>query len=185
MNIILASASPRRTEILKENNIKHKVVPSTIKEIVDYTKTKEEIVKSLAYQKAKDVSDQYPEDLIIGADTIVVIDNEILGKPKDEQDAIRMLSKLANNTHEVITGVAIITKDQTDIFAETSKVTFKQMTKAEILEYIHKENVYDKAGSYAIQSKHANFIKQVEGDYYNIVGLPINALKTHLSKFDN
>lgn len=185
MNIILASASPRRTEILTKHQIKHQIIPSTIKEIIDYTKTPEEIVKSLAYQKAKDVATKHENDLIIGADTIVVINNEILGKPKDENEAIKMLTKLQNNTHQVITGVAIITKNKTDIFAETSYVTFNKMTIEEIKTYISLDNVYDKAGSYAIQSPYATFIKNIKGDYNNIVGLPITTLIKHLDTFNN
>lgn len=178
--IILASASPRRTSLLNEANISHIVIPSNCEEVIDHTLKPIEIVKSLAYQKAKSVFQNNQASTIIGADTIVVINDEILGKPKDEQDAIRMLNLLQDNVHQVITGVSIISKEKEITFAEVSNVYFKPMTKEEILTYITNDYVYDKAGSYAIQSPHATFIDHIEGDYNNIVGLPINALIKHL-----
>lgn len=185
MNIILASKSPRRTEILSMMNIDHLVIPSKEKEVIDPSLKPTEVVMSLAYQKAKSVAVSYPNDLVIGADTIVVINNEILGKPKDYNDAVRMLSLLENNTHQVITGVSIIKEHYIDTFHVVSNVTFKPMTKEEIDEYISLENVYDKAGSYAIQGEHATFIDHIEGDYYNIVGLPKDELQKHLDKVAN
>lgn len=176
MNIILASASPRRTELLSLIHIDHKVIPSTIKENIDYSMTPESIVKSLAEQKASDVADRYPNDVVIGADTIVVINNEILGKPKNYEEAFKMLSMLSGNTHKVITGVCIIHNKKKIIFSCTSNVEFSQMSTEEIKEYISEENVYDKAGSYAIQGIGAKYIKKIDGDYYNIMGLPLNLL---------
>jgi septum formation protein len=185
MNIILASKSPRRTEILSMMNIDHLVIPSKEKEVIDPTLTPTEVVMSLAYQKAKSIAVNHPNDLVIGADTIVVINNEILGKPKDYNDAVRMLSLLENNTHQVITGVSIIKGNYIDTFYVVSNVTFKPMTKEDIDNYISLENVYDKAGSYAIQGEHATFIDHIEGDYYNIVGLPKDELQKHLDKVAN
>lgn len=185
MNIILASKSPRRTEILSMMNINHLVVPSKEKEVIDPSLKPTEVVMSLAYQKAKSIAVNYPNDLVIGADTIVVINNEILGKPKDYNDAVRMLSLLENNTHQVITGVSIIKGNYIDTFHVVSNVTFKPMTKEDIDNYINLENVYDKAGSYAIQGEHATFIDHIEGDYYNIVGLPKDELQKHLDKVAN
>ena len=185
MNIILASKSPRRTEILSMMNIDHLVIPSKEKEVIDPSLTPTEVVMSLAHQKAKSIAANYPNDLVIGADTIVVINNEILGKPKDYNDAVRMLSLLENNTHQVITGVSIIKGNYIDTFHVVSNVTFKPMTKEDIDNYISLENVYDKAGSYAIQGEHATFIDHIEGDYYNIVGLPKDELQKHLDKVAN
>ena len=185
MNIILASKSPRRTEILSMMNIDHLVIPSKEKEVIDPSLTPTEVVMSLAHQKAKSIAVNYPNDLVIGADTIVVINNEILGKPKDYNDAVRMLSLLENNTHQVITGVSIIKGNYIDTFHVVSNVTFKPMTKEDIDNYISLENVYDKAGSYAIQGEHATFIDHIEGDYYNIVGLPKDELQKHLDKVAN
>lgn len=176
MSIILASASPRRTEILELAHIKHIVIPSSCEEIIDETLTPAETVQSLAIQKALDIYKQYPNDIVIGADTIVVIDNQILGKPKNEEEAIAMLSKLSNRTHKVITGVAIYSKDEKIVFAEETLVTFKELTKENILEYIHSENVYDKAGAYAIQGMSCRYIEKIDGDYYNVMGLPISSV---------
>ena len=176
MSIILASLSPRRTELLNLIHINHKVIPSTIKETIDYKMSPEDIVQSLADQKASDVASKYPNDIIIGADTIVTINNEILGKPKNYEEAFKMLSMLSGNTHKVITGVCIIVKDKKIKFSCTSDVEFSKMSDEEIREYIYQENVYDKAGSYAIQGICAKYIKKIDGDYYNIMGLPLNSL---------
>lgn len=183
MKIILASKSPRRTEILSMLNIPHQIIPSEEEEIIDKSLTPIEVVKSLAHQKALSVFKKHQDSIVIGSDTIVVINNEILGKPKDEHDAIRMLNLLQNTHHLVITGVSIIKKDKIDTFAEVSKVYFKPMTIDDIKEYMSKENVYDKAGAYAIQGKYATFVDKIEGDFYNIMGLPKDKLKEHLDKF--
>lgn len=176
MNIILASNSPRRTEILNLANICHTVIPSHVKEVVKDSLTPTEIVMDLSYQKAYDVFKNHKEDLVIGSDTIVVIDNNILGKPKDKEDAIRMLSMLSGKTHEVITGVCIIYQNEVIKFYDTSFVSFYDMSFDEIEEYISRDNVYDKAGSYAIQESCCKYIKKIDGDYYNIMGLPISKL---------
>ena len=107
MKTILASKSPRRTEILSLMNIEHIIIPSTEEEVIEPNLSPEEVVKSLAYQKAHSISKQYPNDLVIGSDTIVVINNQILGKPKDYNDAVKMLKLLQNNTHQVMTGVSL------------------------------------------------------------------------------
>lgn len=183
MNIILASKSPRRTQILSEMGLKHQVIPSQEKEIIDEQLTPEEIVKSLAYQKAMAISKNHPNDLVIGSDTIVVIENEILGKPKDKQDAIRMLKKLQNQTHKVITGVALICKDKTNIFQDTAFVTFNKMTEEDIIEYLETKKPYDKAGSYGIQDIDQKHIESIVGDFHTIVGLPKIKLQEQLDIF--
>lgn len=180
MKIILASNSPRRTEILKLANIDHQVVTSNIIEVVNSKLTPTEVVQDLAMQKASDVASRYPNDLIIGADTVVVINNEILGKPHTEQEAYEMISKISGQTHEVITGVCIVKNKQIETFAEHTYVTFYQMTNQEIIEYIHTEQVYDKAGAYAIQGIGCRYIKKIDGDYYNVMGLPISKLYHYL-----
>lgn len=182
MRIILASNSPRRTEILNLAGIKHLVVPSRIEEHIDNTHTPEQIVMELANQKAMHVASMYPNDIVIGADTIVLVDEKILGKPKDYNEAFSMLSLLSNRTHKVITGVSIIENNKADMFYETSLVTFNKMTDEEISDYIHSEYVYDKAGSYAIQGSCCKFIKTITGDYYNIMGLPISTIYEKLKK---
>ena len=182
MRIILASNSPRRTEILNLAGIKHLVVPSKIEEHIDSTHTPEQIVMELANQKAMQVASIYPHDIVIGADTIVLVDGKILGKPKDYNDAFSMLSLLSNKTHKVITGVSIINNNIVDKFYETSLVTFNEMTEQEINDYIHSEYVYDKAGSYAIQGSCCKFIKTITGDYYNVMGLPISTIYQKLKE---
>ena len=176
MNIILASNSPRRTEILTLAKIPHKVIPSKVKEVVKEGLTPYEIVVDLSYQKASDVFKDHPNDLVIGSDTIVVIDNIVLGKPKDFDDAVRMLQMLSGRTHEVITGVTLIHKEEIIKFYEVSLLTFYEMSLEEIKEYISTDNVYDKAGSYAIQESCCKHIKKIDGDYYNIMGLPISKI---------
>lgn len=183
MNIILASKSPRRTEILSNMGIKHIIIPSQEEEIINKQLTPEEIVKSLAYQKAHSIAKHYPNDLVIGSDTIVVIGNEILGKPKDKQDAIRMFEQLQNNTHQVMTGVSLIKGTIVDTFVDIANVTFKSMTKDEIENYLDSALPYDKAGAYGIQDKEANFVEKIEGDFYTIMGLPKEKLQKHLTKF--
>lgn len=183
MKIILASKSPRRTEILSLMNVDHIIIPSTEEEIIEPGLTPEEVVKSLAYQKARSISKQYPFDLVIGSDTIVVINNQILGKPKDYNDAVRMLSLLQNNTHQVMTGVSLIKGEQVDTFVDIADVTFHQMTKEQIDEYLNLDKPFDKAGAYGIQDLHAYFVKEIKGDYYTIMGLPKDKLSQHLTKF--
>lgn len=183
MNIILASKSPRRTEILNLMNIKHMIVPSQEEEVIDKQLPPKEVVKSLAYQKAASIAKLYPNDLVIGSDTIVVIGNEILGKPKDKQDAIRMFEQLQNNTHQVMTGVSLIKGNNIDTFVDIANVTFKCMTKDEIENYLDSALPYDKAGAYGIQDKEAKFVEKIEGDFYTIMGLPKEKLQKHLTKF--
>lgn len=177
--IILASASPRRTEILNLGRVKHRIVVKEHEEIIDESKSAEDIVKDLAYQKAYAVYKDNLDEIVLGADTVVVLDG-ILGKPKDRDDAYRMLKKLSNKTHKVITGVAILSKDTKRIFSETTNVTFRKMTDEEIYEYIDNENVLDKAGAYAIQGMASKYISKIEGDYYNVMGLPISRVCVEL-----
>ena len=184
MKIILASASPRRQEILTQANIMYELIPSQVEEVFDHNVSIEEAVMDLAYQKANWVYNNNQDALVIGADTIVVVDGEVLGKPKNYNDAFRMLNELQNNQHDVITGVALINKKQIVKFYEKTKVFFKPMTKEEIEKYIEEENVYDKAGSYAIQGEAMRYIDHIEGDYYNVIGLPIDHLLTELKKIE-
>ncbi len=183
MKVILASKSPRRTEILTLMNIEHKIIPSYEEEVIEEGLSPEEVVKSLAYQKAKSVAKNNPNDLVIGSDTIVVVNNEILGKPKDKADAIRMFNLLQNNTHQVMTGVSLIKGKTVDTFVDIALVTFKPMTYEEINSYLDVDLPYDKAGAYGIQDEHADFIKGIDGDFYTIMGLPKTKLQEHIIKF--
>lgn len=182
--IILASGSPRRDEILTKFNVEHKIIASNCEEVVEENLTPVEVVKSLSKQKAIDVYNNNKDYVVLGADTIVTINGEILGKPKDEADAIRMFRLLEGKTHDVVTGVTIISSKKSITFSVTTKVIFKPMTDALILEYINNDYVYDKAGAYAIQSKHATFIDHFEGSYYNVMGLPIEEVLEKLKEFD-
>ncbi len=178
--IILASKSPRRKEILEKYNINFECIPAIKDEIFNKDLTVEEAVTILGINKAKEVFENNNDAIVIGADTIVVIDNEVLGKPKDEEDAIRMLNMLQGATHKVLTGVCIISNKKEISFCETTLVTFNKMTFDEIKDYISKDYVYDKAGSYAIQSEYSNFIKEIKGSYYNVMGMPIESLLNNL-----
>ncbi len=189
MKIILASASPRRKELLEQIGIEFLCIPSQKEERM-IEKEPDKVVEDLSKQKAFDILEQeLKEDcLIIGADTVVVLDGQILGKPKGEEDAKKMLSFLQGKSHKVYTGVTLIiykngeTKIKT--FSEEAKVFMYSMTEKEILEYIESEEPMDKAGAYAIQGKGAVFIKRVEGEYNTVVGLPIGRIYQELKKED-
>ena len=173
MKIILASNSPRRKELLTAHNISFEVIPSDILEELNPNLSPVENVMNLAKQKALDVYIKSKKQPILAADTVVVYNNEILGKPIDEKDAFRMLKLLNGKTHEVITGVAYISEKGVEISHEISKVTFRQVTDEEIVEYINTKEPMDKAGSYAIQGIGAKLVKSYEGEFDNIVGLPM------------
>lgn len=178
--VILASASPRRRELLKQAGFSFEVIESKADEHVS-EKEPEVLVRELAKRKALAVAELINgEALVIGADTVVAIDGEILGKPKDEADAFRMLKEIQGRTHQVYTGVALIKKQETDVevndFAERTDVTMYPMSDEEIYAYIATGEPGDKAGSYGIQGRAAIFIKGIQGDYNNVVGLPIGRL---------
>lgn len=179
--IILASVSPRRKELLKKIGIKFKVVESDFKEFTDPNLKPQELVKKLSLEKAKAVFKNHKDSIIIAADTIVVIRNEIIGKPKDKKDAKRMLNKLSGKMHYVYTGFTII--DSKPITKSVkSKVYFRNLSSKEIDDYVAHEKPFDKAGAYAVQEKAGIFIKKIEGDFFNVVGLPIYALARELKK---
>lgn len=188
MKIILASASPRRKELLTQIGIEFEIIPSQGEEHI----TKElpsEIVLELARQKAAFVVDSLQQDeaLIIGSDTIVACDDQILGKPRDEEDAYRMLSSLQGREHQVYTGVCMLKKSAGTIeersFFEKTDVIFYPMTEKEIRDYIDTKDPFDKAGSYGIQGACARYIKGIRGDYNNVVGLPAGRLYQELKSF--
>lgn len=178
-NIVLASASPRRKELLEQVGICFTVKPSTCEEIISDTDPAR-VVISLSHQKAVDVSKHEKNSLIIGCDTIVSIDNHILGKPKNREDAYRMLKLLQGNTHQVYTGVTVIHKndEQEEIYSfySSTDVCFYEMTDEQIYSYIDSGEPMDKAGAYGIQGKSAIYIKEIKGDYNTVVGLPVAML---------
>lgn len=186
MKIILASASPRRREILSQVGISYEVIPSTKEEKLTSDKP-EDAVKGLSLMKALDVAGQTAGIVtVIGADTVVSCDNQILGKPRDKEDAANMLLKLQGRSHEVYTGVAIIVRKRKEEriknFAAATRVNVAPMTMEQIRAYVNSQEPMDKAGAYAIQGKFAKYIEGIEGDYYNVVGLPIARLCRELEE---
>ena len=178
MEIILASASPRRKEILQNTKLKFEIEKSDIEEIILENESPEDMVIRLAYEKAFDVAKKNKDKLVIGADTIVALDNEVLGKPKDKQEAYQMIKKLSNKTHKVITGISLINLKENKVIKDyvVSCVTFKDLSEDSIKDYINTNESLDKAGAYGIQGYGALLVKTIQGDYFNIVGLPISKL---------
>lgn len=180
--LILASKSPRRIELLKDAGLDFEIIPSEIKEEIDKQLEKEELTMQIAKTKALDIFSRFPESTVIAADTIVYYNGEVIGKPIDEAHAFEMLRKLSNNTHEVITGVAIINSKEEDIFYDSAKVTIKELSDLEIRDYIKSENPLDKAGSYAIQGLGKNIVESFDGDFFTIMGLPLKKVLNRLNK---
>lgn len=188
--IILGSASPRRSELMAQIGLEFEVIVSE-KEEYYKSNTPEAIVKELALMKAENVASKLKSDceakdiIVIGADTIVVLDDRILGKPKDEEEAYRMLMSIQGRPHQVFTGVAILDFDgngacQTYPHSVETKVYVHEMDEQEIRSYIKSGEPMDKAGAYGIQGGFAAYIDKIEGDYYNVVGLPISYLYQQL-----
>ena len=185
MKIILASASPRRKELLGKTGMEFEIIPSKGEEVITQT-LPWEVVKELSFQKAKEIADvQTEECIVIGSDTIVAKGEKIMGKPKDEADAFEMLSEIAGDVHQVYTGVTLIrTGKEPKIvtFAEKTDVFLYPMSEAEIMAYIATKDCMDKAGAYGIQGDFAIHVKGIEGDYYNVVGLPIGKVYQELKQ---
>lgn len=179
-NIILASQSPRRKELLKLIFDEFEIIPSNAEEIVPENIGIETYCEYLAKIKAQDIARNHPQSLVIGADTIVVIDDTVLGKPKTREEAICMLSSLSGRTHSVYTGCAVIFGDKVISFTAKTDVTFYELTKKEIEDYVDTKDCFDKAGGYGIQSKGVTLVKEICGDYNNVVGLPVSRLKREI-----
>ncbi|SDT94813.1 Maf family protein [Desulfobacula phenolica] len=173
--IILASGSPRRKELLEQVGINIEISVSTIDEETVSIKKPEDYVKELSFLKAEDTSLLYPESWVLGADTIVVVDNQILGKPQSKPDAIDMLTKLNNREHSVYTGFCLIHQKKRSIIKKCveTKVYFKHLSDQEIQWYVNTGEPFDKAGAYGIQAIGAVLVKQIKGSYSNVVGLPV------------
>jgi len=177
---VLASASPRRKELLTQIGIKFRTCISKKDEEI-LRNTPEDIVKDLSYTKARDVYERGNRDaIVIGADTIVVADEVVLGKPKDEKEAFSMIKKIQGDMHQVYTGVSIIWEQNNNThvssFVAMTEVELYYMSDEEIKKYVAMTEPYDKAGGYAIQGYFARYVKQIKGDYNNVVGLPIGKL---------
>ncbi len=172
--IILASASPRRREIMNMLNIPYKVIVSNVAEKLNEQLSLEERIEDLALQKASAVFRQHQDALVIGADTIVELDGEVIGKPHSMTEARAMLKKLSGRTHRVVTAVAVMTAEETWTVADTAYVTFDRLEDEEIEKYIQTKEPYDKAGGYAVQGWASVFITHIEGSYYTIMGFPLH-----------
>lgn len=181
--LILASASPRRKELLEKTGLEFTILPAKGEEIIT-KRAPEKIVEELSYQKAKEIAEAQTEEcIVLGADTIVAKGNEIMGKPKDPEDAFRMLKMIQGTSHQVYTGVTLIRtgkNPKTVVFSEKTEVLVYPMSEKEIRSYIATKEPMDKAGAYGIQGKFAIYVKGIEGDYCNVVGLPIGKVYQEL-----
>ncbi|MBK9439082.1 MAG: septum formation protein Maf [Chloracidobacterium sp.] len=174
--LILASGSPRRTEILTSVGWKFIKHPADIDETEHAGELPQDYVRRLAIEKAEVVAAEYPGSIVLGADTTVVIHGQIIGKPVDMADARRMLSMLAGNWHEVLTGVAICESGETRSAVDSTRVKFAPMTDSEVEFLATMGEPMDKAGAYAVQAQAALFIEAIDGDYWNVVGLPVKTV---------
>ncbi|MBE6700953.1 MAG: septum formation protein Maf [Ruminococcaceae bacterium] len=174
MKIILASNSPRRKEILSSFGFEVVTVPSAPENPPPENLTVEEKVSFLALEKGLDAEKLYPDTPVVSADTVVVLGESIMGKPKDRQNAFEMLRALSGKTHKVITAYTLFYKGQRVSRSVVTDVTFYELTDEEILDYVDTGEVYDKAGSYGIQGKGAVLVKGIQGDYLNVVGFPLS-----------
>lgn len=183
--VILASASPRRVDLLRTILPEFSVVPANVDEEILVTTDPEKTAKVLALAKAREVSRHYPTALVIGGDTVVVYRQREahiqLAKPSSQNDAIRMLTELSGRQHQVITGIAIIWPGGERVFSDTTHVTFRKLTQEEIEEYARAGEPMDKAGAYAIQGGAATFVTEISGSINNVIGLPTEALARELA----
>jgi septum formation protein len=180
--LILASKSPRRRELLKQAGLTFSVIPSNFDESTVALSNPDSYVITLAESKALDISQKHPADWVIGADTIVLIEHKILGKPDSSNEAFDMLQRLSGNTHQVLTGYCICCKKKNKFFSETVKtdVRFKKLNDTEINWYIQTGEPFDKAGGYAIQGVGTFLVSSIKGSYTNVVGLPVCEVMQHL-----
>jgi len=183
--LILASISPRRKELLESVGFKFFLTkPNFEEDTIDASKMKvDEYVLHLAESKSKSVFSNHPDDIILAADTIVVLGHDIIGKPKDEADAANILRRLSGKTHQVYTGVFIVSNNQEVGFVEVANVTFKSMSDEDILAYIATKEPMDKAGAYGIQGYGSQYIESYDGDFHTIMGLPLKKVISVLKGF--
>lgn len=183
MKIILASASPRRRELLKNIFTEFEIMPADVDETLSEKIKAEDAARYLSRKKAEFIAEKYPDALVIGSDTTVVTDGEILGKPDNKADARRMLNTLSGKTHKVITGVCLCKNGNTRSFSETTEVVFYKLSESEIEEYLNGDEWRDKAGAYGIQGEAGFFVEKINGDYNNVVGLPVARLNREIKDF--
>jgi septum formation protein len=171
--LVLASASPRRQELLRNAGINFEVQPSHIAEDPLPGESAKDCAERLAREKALAIAGQRPHDFVLGADTVVVVEGQILGKPSDAADAARMLGLLSGRKHQVITGACLAVSGQWSVASETTLVTMSELSDQEITDYVASGEPMDKAGAYAIQGVASRWIPRIEGNYSNVVGLPV------------
>lgn len=185
MRVILASASPRRKELLQQVGITPEIIPSHVDEVITKTQP-DQVVMELSAQKAEDIAKDYlgQDVVVIGADTVVSCDGRILGKPKDTDDAVQMIQMLQGRAHQVYTGVTLVfgISGERTTFAEKTEVCLYPMTMAQIQEYVASKEPMDKAGAYGIQGRFAAYVKGISGDYNNVVGLPVGRVCQELMR---
>src|SRR5688500_6901089 len=183
--LVLASASPRRRELLQQLGVPFEVIPAETEEIAPKHLSPHEVCEVNAHRKARAVARQHPDALVIGADTVVALGLTIFGKPKDAEDAQKMLRALAGKTHQVITGIALmhLAARRERLFAVSTTVVFRKLTAAQIGEYVAKVHTLDKAGAYAIQEHGEMIVEKVNGSFFNVVGLPLERLEQELREW--
>jgi septum formation protein len=183
--IVLASISPRRRKLLKILGLDFEVVKSNLDEKLNPRLKPENQPAYLSLQKAKAVAGAYKHAIIIGADSMVLFKDKVIGKPKDKKEAMKMLEQLSNSEHSIITGFSIIDTSTQKVVTRSieTKVWFRKISKKDIIKYIDAEKPFDKAGAYAIQGLASIFVKKIDGDYFGALGLPLFALSEELKKF--
>jgi septum formation protein len=181
-SLILASASPRRSELLHQLDLQFKVIASEVPEIHHDNLTGLEVARINAYRKARAVAKKFPDELVLGADTLVYLDTALFGKPTSLEDAYGMLQRLQGQTHQVVTALCLLhlRERRQKVFAETTAVTFRTLDAVTIRRYLNRVNPLDKAGAYAIQEQGDLIVEKVMGSYSNVVGLPVERLKAEL-----
>ena len=183
--LVLASASPRRQELLRNAGIEFVVHPAHVPEVPQKNESPKAYAERLACEKAQAVSRQRPGDVVLGADTVVIVDSAILEKPADAADAARMLRMLSGREHSVTTGVCLVGSGFEDVRSETTQVTFSPLSGDDIDFYVASGEPMDKAGAYAIQGIASRWISRIEGDYSNVVGLPVSLVYRMLREYDS
>lgn len=181
--LILASASPRRSELLRQLGMEFRVITSDAPEVHDGELTAREIAQVNAYRKARAVAKKYPDALVLGADTLVYLDTILMGKPGSLEHAYQMLEQLQGRSHEVITAVCLLNlrNHRQRVFTEVTNVTFRPLDAVKIRRYLTKVNPLDKAGAYAIQEEGDLIVEKISGSYTNVVGLPVERLQSELA----
>lgn len=181
--LILASASPRRAQLLREAEIEFSSLPAQVPEVQPDHLSPHETAQINAYRKCRFIAKQEPDALVLGADTIVCLGDSVFGKPADMAEAQRMLARLQGRTHEVVTGLCLIhlRLHRQKLFAVSTAVTFRKLHADQIRRYLSKVNPLDKAGAYAIQEEGDEIVKRIHGSYSNVVGLPVERLKQELA----